>query len=892
MAGEDVIVPAPGVYQPDKRLPAMPYSPPSSAFTAVDVPHFTRPTQGDLPSSQTTRRTRNPSASMLNFSTERGPGAHKPLRGLPRRVKSASRPVSVDLTAPTVSDASVPRSMAAVTPPAMPQPRSRGRAKFSVGDDDSSESTSGSPKGSPSTEHGPDDLDRASQSDTTPTPTPQPGHPAWNASASSPRASPSIAKTLSIDTSASYPSQADESQSEKTVPFPMFSPEPVRTEPPTRLPAMIPLGALSHFTSSFANDTDDVENPSPMIRSASSSMIPGSPSAFIPASAQKSLHMNGSGHGRSASLADVASNRQGGRFSPPESGANTPVIRKSNGQPLKPSLKSSLSSPNISAMSGPRPIAKSAPATPRVHFKELGLESVVLFDKGARPVAVSGEYGGADDTETETEQETGRGFPFPRVPAGSALVRLAPTTTQLAFQPPPQSHVHLQYLTLPPVRPPRLHGTVLVRNVSFGKTVVVRYTTDNWETASEIMATFSASLPSGIVPGGGDVPWDKFTFTIKLDDIERNLPNRTLFCVVRYDAHGVGEWWDNNNGQNYRVDFERPAGSSGEVISKPNASGDQSSAPKPFNAVTYSAPGPAPPAPLTKPRSYSTSVVAPPAPIKMSAPASGGPVPHLLHLRLSNYVSPTMNVVKAPLPGKPFEKQAERSNFSPPSSPPHAKAPLPTNDLGVDFQPETREVAPLKMPATLTPPDSVDNSPSPSPPMKHQPLLPSSSLSQSQSGLLSPSSSPSTSMLLTGPSSPSSQDDAAEVAKTMMVMELKDDETPMSPSGTLLNQSYSELLNRFCFHQSSPGGTPTGAMSPYNASSAPLLGALGMSNGYLVNSPKSSPRGGSPAGSGANSPAIAAKNGLPRGGSFVLGTPGTAGPAFTKWNPPSGLAGL
>lgn len=197
------------------------------------------------------------------------------------------------------------------------------------------------------------------------------------------------------------------------------------------------------------------------------------------------------------------------------------------------------------------------------------------------------------------------------------------------------------------------------------------------------------------------------------------------------------------------------------------------------------------------------------------------------------------------------------------------------------------------MPATLTPPDSVENSPSPSPPMKHKPLIPSSSLSQSQSnGLLSPSSSPSTSMLLTGPSSPS-QDDAAEAEKVAKTMELKDDETPMSPSGALLNQSYSELLNRFCFHQSSPSGTPTGTMpSPYSASAAPLLGALGMSNGYLVNSPKSSPRGGSPAGSGANSPATIAKNGLPRGGSFVLGTPGTAGPAFSKWSPPSGLAGL
>lgn len=322
-------------------------------------------------------------------------------------------------------------------------------------------------------------------------------------------------------------------------------------------------------------------------------------------------------------------------------------------------------------------------------------------------MAVSGEYGGADDTETETEGESGRGFPFPRVPSGSALVRLAPTTTQLAFQPPPQSHVHLQYLTLPPVRPPRLHGTVLVRNVAFGKNVVVRYTTDNWETASEIIAAYSASLPAGIIPGASDVPWDKFTFTIKLDDIERNLPNRTLYCVVRYDAFGVGEWWDNNNGQNYRVEFERPASSSGEA----NSTGDQSSAPRPFNPFTYGTvvpPAPAPPAPLTKPRSYSTSVVAPPAPIKAPAPASGGPVPHLLHLRLSNYVSPMSNAPKAPLPGKPAPRKQEEERFSPPSSPEDTKRELElpaTNSFGIDFHHDeprevfapSPEVAPLKV---------------------------------------------------------------------------------------------------------------------------------------------------------------------------------------------------
>ncbi|KAF8753856.1 Carbohydrate/starch-binding module (family 21) [Rhizoctonia solani] len=745
----------------------MPYSPPSSAFTAVDVPLFRRPTPGSVP--------------LLAWA-----GRPQPLRGLPRRAKPSPAPVLTDpssamaaTASATTADASTPRSMAAFGPPTIPR-SSRSRPKFSVGDDDSSESNSASPKDSPSAENGP----RQASTDQ------------WSSASTAP-------KGLSIDTSSVY----KEETPSVTVPFPLLSPEPATAEPPTRRAAILPLGSFAQFTSSFANGIQNDDMPTP---------VPRSFPRLLPVGAQKNLSLNGSSHGRSASMADAGLDRS--RSSPPASGATTPVIRKSNGQPLKPSLKSSLSSPNISSMNEPRRIAKSAPTTPRVHFKELGLESVRTFDKGARPITVSGEYNGADDTETETEPENGKGYPFPQVSSTQAFVRLAPTTSQLAFQPPPQSYVHLQYLSLPAIRPPRLHGTILVRNVAFGKTIVVRYTTDNWETASEINASYSSSLPPGIVPGSIDASWDKFTFTIKLDDIERSLPDRTLFCVVKYDAHGVGEWWDNNQGQNYRVEFERPES----------------------NGL----------------------VVAPPPPIKAPpAPLSTGPQPHLLGLRLSNYVSPSANVPKIPALPKPAEKKEEPrevDSFSPPSSPEHVKRPLelPESDFGVDFHSEvyTPLAEPLKMPVTITPPDSAHNSPSSSPTMKRQPLLPPPSLPQSNdNGLLSPSSSPSQSLLITSPSSPSKA--GANQAEQPTEDAAEEQNSPSSPP-CFLDQAYSELVSRVCFHHSSPGGTP-----PYG------LGVVTLS-----------PKGGSPVGSGASSPATTSKNGLPRGGSYVLGTT----PTFIK----------
>ena len=41
------------------------------------------------------------------------------------------------------------------------------------------------------------------------------------------------------------------------------------------------------------------------------------------------------------------------------------------------------------------------------------------------------------------------------------------------------------------------------------------------------------SIPSGVPPSGKVDSWDRFTFTIKLEDVERTLVNKKIFFVVR-----------------------------------------------------------------------------------------------------------------------------------------------------------------------------------------------------------------------------------------------------------------------------------------------------------------------------------------------------------------------
>jgi hypothetical protein len=271
----------------------------------------------------------------------------------------------------------------------------------------------------------------------------------------------------------------------------------------------------------------------------------------------------------------------GSRSSIPRN-ASSPVIL-SNGKPLKPSLKSSSSSPHLPQITHIR--AQSAPATPNVlkivHFAESdGLESVRVYNRSGKPANISRPAGEETETETEAEPST---FPFPHSPGPSPLgaQSLLPTVYSDNSTPLPNAHanIYVEALSLPKSRPAALYGSVLVCNIAFEKQVAIRFTLDDWQTTSEVprkhvnslthLPPFPRSMTVGDAigqlangeSGSQDLKWDRFSFIIHLELYEQKLTEHNIFFVGRFTAPGVGEWWDNNDGNNYRVSFKRPPSS-------------------------------------------------------------------------------------------------------------------------------------------------------------------------------------------------------------------------------------------------------------------------------------------------------------------------------------------
>ena len=72
-------------------------------------------------------------------------------------------------------------------------------------------------------------------------------------------------------------------------------------------------------------------------------------------------------------------------------------------------------------------------------------------------------------------------------------------------------------------------------------------------TVSEVAGAHVTHIPSETT---GDEGWDRFSFSIKLEDYRRKLDERQLMLCIRFSVDGR-EWWDSNNGMNYQFTFKK-----------------------------------------------------------------------------------------------------------------------------------------------------------------------------------------------------------------------------------------------------------------------------------------------------------------------------------------------
>ncbi|KAM9509356.1 protein phosphatase 1 regulatory subunit 3E [Guaruba guarouba] len=104
-----------------------------------------------------------------------------------------------------------------------------------------------------------------------------------------------------------------------------------------------------------------------------------------------------------------------------------------------------------------------------------------------------------------------------------------------------QHKVRLEWVR---AEPAGLRGAVRVLNLAYEKAVTVRYTLNGWASCAEVSAAYQA-------PGPADGITDRFTFLLPLGAAAA-AAEASLEFAVRYHVAGA-EYWDNNEGKNYRL---------------------------------------------------------------------------------------------------------------------------------------------------------------------------------------------------------------------------------------------------------------------------------------------------------------------------------------------------
>ncbi|KAJ2415678.1 hypothetical protein H4218_003759 [Coemansia sp. IMI 209128] len=224
-------------------------------------------------------------------------------------------------------------------------------------------------------------------------------------------------------------------------------------------------------------------------------------------------------------------------------GSAPAIVRNNSGEIVRPCLRNQASGGSV---------CQPAMRTPRfVHFGT-DLECVRWFLKAQSPRSVCEdampEWGTPDDVARVSQAEAER----------TSTVRLTgirrPAPSYAVYEP---LEVVLERVELANTQrsAATLRGTVKVHNMAFEKSVVVRYSFDQWKSAHEATAVFSRTL---LEPQAGRPGVDRFVFTLALPaTVTATLPATVALCA-RYTVAGA-EYWDNNKGANYLFRLALPA---------------------------------------------------------------------------------------------------------------------------------------------------------------------------------------------------------------------------------------------------------------------------------------------------------------------------------------------
>lgn len=103
---------------------------------------------------------------------------------------------------------------------------------------------------------------------------------------------------------------------------------------------------------------------------------------------------------------------------------------------------------------------------------------------------------------------------------------------------------------------------ICVYNVDFRKTVVVRYTTNNWASHTDALASY--------LPNSTNGNFDKFRANISIPSCLMAPGSRLLFAIKYATNGGAQEYWDNNGSDNYALIFRKttPAVANKDVVNK------------------------------------------------------------------------------------------------------------------------------------------------------------------------------------------------------------------------------------------------------------------------------------------------------------------------------------